>query len=544
MIAPMVLRREAAYEVGFGKVEVTAYERGMGLLGWGREGNVALGVDEPLFARAMVVSCPQTQVAIAYACADLCFITAALRQRVLDLLRLEHPALGLGPHEVMLTATHTHSGPSGFSHAFFYDLAAPGLAPRVFEVLARGIARAIAEAAEAREPATLSFGRVRIPCAEPIAFNRALDAFHRNREVRGSIAADRALDRELVLVAAHDGRNRALGALSLFALHATSIHGDRQALHSDHKGLATEMLERWAREHGASDRFVAIAAQGAAGDVTPNHRFDRRRGVTIGRFDDDVDSAAYVASVQAAASASVLRDLPERGVLLRGSLRGAVRHVDFERYGAARLGLAMAEGTAEGPGPLGPFAPLTRLAHRARCAAGDPKLALLDVGPGRHRRLFGTFDPLALPLGHPAIAHARRARREGGGVDELPWIPTVLPIGILQIGSFAIAGLPNEPTTIAGRRLRRRLERELEREGVERVHVNGYANAYAGYLTTPEEYGAQRYEGAYTLFGAETLAAFERELVHLARALGARDATLGPDLQLCDEAQLAARTRW
>ena len=528
-------------EAGFAKVEITAFERGMGLLGWGRDGNVALSVAEPLFARAMIVRSRASGARIAYACADLCFISAALRQRVIDLLALEHAPLGLGPHEVMLTATHTHSGPSGFSHAFFYDLAGPGFAPRVFERLARGLASAIAEAAAAAEPAILSLGSARVPTAEPIAFNRSLDAFHRNREVRGSIGADRALDRELLVLAAHDRRGRALGALSLFALHATSVHGDQQALHSDHKGLAAHELERLAIARGASDRFVAIAGQGAAGDASPTYRFDPRRGVTVGRFDDDADSAAYVARVQAAASASVLAELPARGVILEGPIRGAVRHADMERAGPARLGVSMAEGTAEGPGPLAALAPLLRMAPRARAA--DPKITLLDVGPARRARLFGSMDPLALPLAHPAIAHARRARREGGGLDTLPWIPTVLPLAILQIGAFAIVGLPNEPTTMAGRRLRRAMEEALAPLGVSRVHVSGYANAYAGYLTTLEEYGAQRYEGAYTLFGAGSLGVFEHELRQLAAALPAPHA-LGPPLQLCTEAELSARTRW
>lgn len=529
-----------AYEAGFAKADITAYEPGMALLGWGVEDNLPLGVEEPLHARAMVVRCRESGAAIAYVAADLCFITTALRHRVIELLEQEHDELPLGPHEVMLTATHTHSGPSGISHAFFYDLAGPGFSPRVFETIARGITEAIVTAFRAAEPSVLSLGSVRIPSAEPIAFNRAFEAFRRNREGRAVPSADLAVDRELTVLAAHDARGRALGALFLFPLHATSIHGDRRAIHADHKGLAAEMLEREARQRAASDRFVAIAGQGAAGDVSPNFRFDARRGFTIGRYDDDADSAAYVARVQAAASASVLRELPEGGLRLEGPLRGVVRHVDFERVGPARLGIAMALGTAEGPGPLAPVAALTRW---TRPRTGDPKRLLLDVGPNRRARLFGRIDPLRLPLEHPAFEHARRARQGGGGIDELPWIPTVLPLALLQIGSFVIAGLPNEPTTIAGLRLRRSLERALAVSDVLRVHVSGYANGYAGYLTTPEEYDVQGYEGAYTLFGRNSLKAFGDELVALARALPSRARDLGPALELCDAAQLEARIR-
>lgn len=525
---------------GFGSAEITAYERGMGMLGWGQPDNVALHVAEPLHARAMAVE-DRDGARIAYVCLDLCFVSSALRQGVLDRLA---PSLGLDPHRVMLTATHTHSGPSGFSHAFLYDLSGPGFAPRVFARLVEGTLEAIGEAVGRLEPARLSLGRVTVPCAEPVAFNRALRAFHANRELQGhAAAADRALDRTLTLVAAHDARGRALGALSFFALHATSVHGDRQAIHSDHKGLAARALERWARANGGSDRFVALCAQGAAGDVTPNYRFDARRGVTVGRYDDDHDSAAYVGEVLARAAASVLVELPARGEPLEGPVGGAVVHEDFEALMPARLGVGMAMGTREGPGPLAPIAPLVRLSHRARAERDDPKAVLLEVGRHRRARLFGAIDPLALPLAHPVFAHARRARERGGGVDALPWIPSVLPVAILRLGPLAILGLPNEPTTMAGARLRRALAPALAPLGVTALLPQGYANAYAGYLTTPEEYALQGYEGAYTLFGPRSLEAFERSLRRAARRL-VDDEALGPPtpaLELCTEAQLEAR---
>src|SRR5690606_28106868 len=90
---------------------------------------------------------------------------------------------------------------------------------------------------------------------------------------------------------------------------------------------------------------------------------------------------------------------------------------------------------------------------------------------------------------------------------------------------------------------RRSLERALAVSDVLRVHVSGYANGYAGYLTTPEEYDVQGYEGAYTLFGRNSLKAFGDELVALARALPSRARDLGPALELCDAARRAARTR-
>jgi neutral ceramidase len=516
------------YRAGFGIAEITAYEPGMAMLGWGVPENVPTGVAEPLFARAMVVS--DGAETIAYVCADLCFVSVALRLRVLELL---DPSLRIAPRALTITATHTHSGPSGFSHAFFYDLTGPGYSPRVTEIIAKGIASAIREAAMRAEPSALGLSSIRIPRAEPIAFNRSLDAFARNAEVRGRIASDAAVDRTLTLIAARDRRDRLIGALSFFALHATSVHSDGRAIHCDHKGMAAAALERWARANGASDAFVGIFAQGAAGDVTPNYR-GSRRGFTVGRYDADQDSAAYVAGVQAAAARSLLDG---RGAVLDGPIGSALAHVDFGPRAA--LGIAMAEGTAEGPGPLRALAPIVAATKGPR----DPKRVLLEVGPGVRRRLLGRFDPLALPLRHPAIDHARRVLARGGLADAHTWIPTILPLSLVRIGWLVLAGLPNEPTTMAGARLAARLRARLAPQGIRHVHVGGYANGYSGYLTTPEEYEAQRYEGAYTLFGPRTWDRFAHELDALADSLAhEHGAPPGPALQRCTEAELAARS--
>ena len=52
----------------------------------------------------------------------------------------------------------------------------------------------------------------------------------------------------------------------------------------------------------------------------------------------------------------------------------------------------------------------------------------------------------------------------------------------------------------------------LRSDGVEEAVVVGYSNAYASYLTTPEEYDEQAYEGAATLFGKWSLPAACTEL--------------------------------
>ena len=61
--------------------------------------------------------------------------------------------------------------------------------------------------------------------------------------------------------------------------------------------------------------------------------------------------------------------------------------------------------------------------------------------------------------------------------------------------------IPGEATSELGRRTRAAALAATRGSGIRRVVVAGYANEYASYFTTPEEYGAQHYEGGTTVYG-------------------------------------------
>ena len=77
--------------------------------------------------------------------------------------------------------------------------------------------------------------------------------------------------------------------------------------------------------------------------------------------------------------------------------------------------------------------------------------------------------------------------------------PKVLPIRYVKFGNFVLATVPGEFSTMAGRRLAERLRDENDREG--HVVVVGLANEYTGYVATADEYAAQDYMAASTLWG-------------------------------------------
>jgi len=520
-------------EHGYGRRDISVWEPEMTMMGWGMRHNRVRGVGVPLHARALVLHDPAAGTKVAFVAIETLLVTQGLWWAVLDALADGDGSPAFGAHELVCVATHTHSGPSGFGHHFWTNFNAPGFSQHVFDGLRDGIVGAIRDAWGARRPGTLGLSHTTVPLGEGVAFNRSWFAYNENVDVTPVSEArrDEATDRTLTILRTRDVDGRLTGLVHWFATHGTTVHADNVMLHPDHKGLAALTLE--------ADGLGVVFAQECCGDVTPNHRWDRRRGHTIGRFDDDLASAAWVADVQVQ-YARRLCDGPE--IPLEGPLEVATRFVDFARAPAdarytkdgrpattspPRLGLSMAEGTAEGPGPLRRLRALTRGAARIRkLLVEDPKLPFLDLARGRDGRVAGIVPLAQTPAIDPVFAWVRDAVR-AGGVHDGAWVPEIVPLNLVRVGALALLAMPFETTTVAGRRLRATVRDALP--GVSHVVVSPYANAYVGYLTTQEEYAVQHYEAGYTLFGPHTLAAVRTAVRDLCGQLGtARTTALGP----------------
>ncbi|XP_060044234.1 neutral ceramidase isoform X2 [Erinaceus europaeus] len=102
-----------------------------------------------------------------------------------------------------------------------------------------------------------------------------------------------------------------------------------------------------------------------------------------------------------------------------------------------------------------------------------------------------------------------------------PWHPDIIDVQILTLGSLSIAAIPGEFTTMSGRRLREAVEAEFTSNGMKNmtVVISGLCNVYTHYITTYEEYQAQRYEAASTIYGPHTLSAYIQLFKVLAKAI-------------------------
>ena len=99
------------------------------------------------------------------------------------------------------------------------------------------------------------------------------------------------------------------------------------------------------------------------------------------------------------------------------------------------------------------------------------------------------------------------------------WHPSVIDTQLLRVGDFVVAALPGEFTVMSGRRMRNMLKQAAAGYPVSNVALSGLNNMYTHYVTTPEEYGGQRYEAASTIFGPNTLNAYLEQYEMLVAAL-------------------------
>lgn len=528
---------------GFGKADMSAFEPEMTMFGWGDRKNRARRVHTPLSARASVIYDPNSGEALAFVAIEALIVPQSLWYAVADRLA-EQPAhssygpIALSPERLVMVATHTHSGPSGYGHHFWETFNAPGFSPPVFAAIRDAVVLAIRGACDTLEQSELKLSVGEVPTAEGIAFNRSWFAYNLNRDV-APVSRERreeATDRITTVLRVH-GRDGALrGLIHWFATHGTSVHADNDALHPDHKGLVALALE--------SDGLGVVCAQDACGDVSPNYRWDKRRRHTVGRHDDDLASAQHVADAQLR---EIRRLLASDGTSLSPTLTVATRYIDFAAARAsgrfthdgkdhtttpALLGISMAQGTAEGPGPLRFIRAVPRalnalsglgdrvrslLAGPGESAPVDPKFPFIELARGKAGKLFGAIPLRFTPKLDPIFAWVGDAIRRGG-VHDGPWIPQTVAVNLIKIGEFVIAACPFELTTVSARRIRKTIGLALP--DARHVVTSPYANAYVGYLTTFEEYQVQHYEAGYTVFGPHGLAALQTAFEELACSLG------------------------
>lgn len=541
------------YEIGWGRSAMTLQPRGYAMMGYGMWHHRAWGEETPLYARALCVHDTRQRRTLVWCCLDLGYVSYAMRCGVVNAIR-QHLDPLFDDAYLVLTCTHTHSGPGGCSHDAMYNLVTPGFVSAHLAAVVQAAQDAIVQAWRSAQPASLGWVETAVPDTVDVAWNRSVAAYNRNPEVqpRPPSQTHLAVDRTMrVLGVRRGGRLQAL--LSLFGVHATCAGNTLPRYCGDNKGYAALAAERALAEGGA-DGPVAIFSQGTAGDVSPYYHGpgDRARRRRI-RGEAEYGYARRNGGLQADAALDALASGHETA--LQGGLDAVLTYVDFScvtvdprhangqpdaRTGEPCHGVAFFGGTpVDGPGMPPVLQTLTRFvarcikAHRLRhldrypeperdylqrlYAAQGAKDILMETG--RKRVLGMPFDQLRVPGAIDPVVGELKRQVARGAIRHSAMVPTVLPLQIVRLGPLAFVCCPGEFTTIAGQRVVRTVREVLRGHEIEQVLICTYCNDYMGYVTTREEYEEQAYEGGHTIFGQWTGAAFQTCFEALAREL-------------------------
>jgi hypothetical protein len=205
------------------------------------------GTLDPLFARAVVVESGGTR--IAWATVDLIAVDRRFTRDVREGLR----AAGLPPTSLIISASHTHSGPGAFIDSFLWAvLALDRLDSSVRSALVGAVVEAIGQAEAAKVPARVA-------------------AFAREGPDVTTGRLGLPVDQQIVGLRFVHADGRALALVWNYAIHGTMLPPANLRLSGDVMGLASAMLE-------AELRAPVLFVNGAVGDVSP-----RRHGPAAAR---------------------------------------------------------------------------------------------------------------------------------------------------------------------------------------------------------------------------------------------------------------------
>jgi hypothetical protein len=200
----------------------------------------SVGERDPMTARALVLETPAAR--LAWVTLDLIGVDRAFLRAVQDQLT----RAGVPSTALVVSASHTHSGPGAFMDSGLMGLVAVDrLDPAVREALVSGAVSAVQHADRARAPALVAATSVAAPAVTASRLGKPLD-------------------QEIVVLKLTTAGGAPLALLWNFAIHGTMLSASNLRLSGDVTGLASARLER---KLGVPALFV----NGAVADVSPAH---------------------------------------------------------------------------------------------------------------------------------------------------------------------------------------------------------------------------------------------------------------------------------
>ncbi len=386
-----------------------------------------------------------------------------------------------------ITATHTHSGPGNYAGNNFYNDVVTnrmGFVEKYFIFICHQIASAIIEAYEHRKPARIATGTTSV---EGVTKNRSLPAYLMNKNIRDKKIKPNEFEAinpylHMIRIDCQDdqGNFQPVGAFTNFSNHPNSRPSELDNLyHGDVTAFSERILEQRIKNHYHTPwDTVHAAANHTHGDCNPNHNED-----VVETFDDLRGLGESIANQAFDLFLSLDKELKDDVVI-----RSRSREIDLlkenkidniqlaERPAMGMASVAGAHG--RGRGSLVYNVPFF--------AAGYPRKFFTNTEQGHKHIAFGFLQKL-------------RYKKQD--------YPHKFFAQVIQVDNHILLPLPWEVTLESGKRISEFVKEKAEAAGLKEKHkyiITNVSNGYFGYMTTPEEYSLQFYEGGSNHYGPNT----------------------------------------
>ncbi|KAJ0259604.1 Neutral ceramidase 2 [Hirschfeldia incana] len=569
------------YLIGVGSYDITGPAADVNMMGYANSDQTASGIHFRLRARAFIVAESPQGKRVAFVNLDACMASQIVTIKVLERLKARYGDL-YTEKNVAISGIHTHAGPGGYLQYVTYIVTSLGFVRQSFDVLVDGIEQTIIQAHQSLRPGSVYINKGDLLDAgvnrSPSSYlnNPEAERSRYKYNVDKEMTLLKFVDSQLGPVGSFNwfathgtsmsrtnslisGDNKGAAARfmedwfengqkvsSQIPRRVSTIVSDLSTNHSrlldiaaSYKSSKGQSLDSKVRVRKTTKHtLVSAFCQSNCGDVSPNtlgafcidtglpcdfnhSTCNGKNELCYGRgpgYPDEFESTRIIGEKQFKMAVGLFNKATEK---LQGKVGYQHAYVDFSNLEVtvpkagggtetvktcpAAMGFGFAAGTTDGPGAFdfkqgddkgNAFWRLVRNVLRTpgpeQVQCQKPKPILLDTG-----EMKTPYD----------------------------WAPSILPVQMLRIGQLVILSVPGEFTTMAGRRLRDAVKSHLisldSKEFGNNLHVviAGLTNTYSQYITTYEEYEVQRYEGASTLYGPHTLAAYIQEFKKLATAL-------------------------
>ncbi|CAK8678859.1 unnamed protein product [Clavelina lepadiformis] len=523
------------YYVGVGRTDVTGPIVQVNMMGYAHPEQKATGLHTRLYSRAFVIADENMTSRVAFVSFDGGMTSQLIKLEVVKRLKEKYGST-FTEQNVVISGTHTHSGPAGFFQYLLFEVTSLGHVQQSTDAFIDGIYESIVQANSNLKEATIKLGSAEVDEGN---INRSPTSYLRNpQEERDRYTKD--TEQEQVLLRFDTTKGEPLGMIAWYPVHPTNMNFTNTLINSDNKGRASTLFERSMRKPDetvpGTEGFVAAFAQSNQGDVSPRtkgpicidtgEQCDAETSTCSGKAQncigfgpgkDMFESTDIIAKRQLAAAQSAYVSANE---VVRGPVSWIHQYVNMSDVTTTLddgstvstckpgLGYSFAAGCTDGSGAFDFTQGMTD-GTRFWDLVRDFLIGFIctEQPPAEYYTCHEP-KPVLLPTGYMDKPYQ--------------WHPEIVDLQLLRIGQLVIAAVPGEFSTMAGRRLREMIENESELLGMAenpKVVIAGLSNVYVHYITTPEEYAAQRYEAASTIHGPHTFQVYQNKFKNLIQAL-------------------------